>query len=278
MRTAIYVWVMGISFAMALPVANGAEPSPSEEASSEEALKREEFSQPEESASRLFRRINLLESNLNLLAAFSPAPSSPDDVKLPPLVKQFPVNLPPLVLDGYCPVSLVESKLWSRGSPQWAAMHRGRTYMFVGEAEQQSFLKDPDKYAPLFSGDDVVVLVDDQKQVPGRREHGVFYNGKVYLFANEASLRKFAQDPVRYAQVAFIAYQGQIGTKNPIDKRENRDSNATDTQTADNHQPMKQRALSFHNTRPKHCQVPDRNECAKQRLAFDGRTSAVLVR
>lgn len=108
---------------------------------------------------------------------------------------------PPLGLEGYCPVELVEKRRWHLGTHPWGVIHRGRTYMCAGPEEQKKFLANPDFYAPVISGDDVVLSLDRGQSVPGRREHGVFYRGRIYLFAEETSLNAFRQDPGRYAEI-----------------------------------------------------------------------------
>jgi protein disulfide-isomerase len=109
---------------------------------------------------------------------------------------------PPIGLDGFCPVQLAEKSVWSPGNRRWGAIHRGRTYLFAGADEQRRFLADPDRYAPVNSGDDVVLTLEQNRSVPGTRIHGVSYGGRVYLFADEASLDKFSKNPKYYAERA----------------------------------------------------------------------------
>ncbi len=112
---------------------------------------------------------------------------------------QLPPGSPPLALDGYCSVLLKEQKRWGVGDRRWGAVHRGRTYLFTGPDEQKKFLESPDSYAPVMSGNDPVVSLDSGQAVPGKREHGVFFENRVYLFSDEASLARFYQNPGRYA-------------------------------------------------------------------------------
>jgi protein disulfide-isomerase len=112
---------------------------------------------------------------------------------------QLPTGSPPLGLDGYCPVLLKEQKRWVAGDRRWGAIHRGRTYLFTGPDEQKKFLESPDTFAPVISGNDPVLAMDGGQAVSGRREHGVFYENRIYLFADEASLQRFYQNPNRYA-------------------------------------------------------------------------------
>ena len=115
-------------------------------------------------------------------------------------VVQSPAVNPPLGLDGYCPVELSENATWKKGNRLWGARHRGRTYLFVGAEQQRRFLAQPDLYAPVLSGNDVVMAVEQSRHVSGHRRHGVFFGGKVYLFSDEASLEKFSKNPHHYAK------------------------------------------------------------------------------
>jgi thioredoxin-like negative regulator of GroEL/YHS domain-containing protein len=105
---------------------------------------------------------------------------------------------PPIALDGYCAVTLVEKRVWRTGDKRWGAIHRGRTYLFVSEEAQKAFLADPDRYSPVLSGNDPVMRLDHNQDVAGKREHGAFFNDRIYLFANEATFLRFGRDPGRY--------------------------------------------------------------------------------
>ena len=131
----------------------------------------------------------------------APAPSSPPPAETAS-APQVSEGNPPVGLDGYCPVELCERQRWVLGNRRWGAIHRGRTYLFAGPEEQRRFLDldAADRYAPVISGDDVVLALDRGQRVAGRRQHGVFFRGQVYLFASEASLEVFAKDPSRYAE------------------------------------------------------------------------------
>jgi len=121
-----------------------------------------------------------------------------------------PAGNPALGLDGYCPVTLADNslpsdRLWVAGSPQWGAVHRGRTYLFAGPEQQRIFMADPDRFAPVLSGNDPVLARDEGRFVPGTRKHGVFFTDDkfgrhVYLFVSPASLEKFKQNSLFYAE------------------------------------------------------------------------------
>jgi protein disulfide-isomerase len=120
----------------------------------------------------------------------------------PPDTRALPPGAPPLGFEGYCPVSMRTKWKWVPGDPRWGVMHRGRTYWFVGAAEQQQFLTDPDRFSPALSGMDPVLAFDHRQQVPGKREHSIDYDNIFYMFASEASLQQFAANPDRYAASA----------------------------------------------------------------------------
>jgi YHS domain-containing protein len=101
-------------------------------------------------------------------------------------------------MDGYCPVTLREKWKWQRGSADFSASHGGLTYHLVSEEAQAQFREDPEAFAPVLSGNDAVIWCDDERLVPGHREHGVTYRDRVFLFSTEQSLRKFGSNPNRY--------------------------------------------------------------------------------
>ncbi|HWA97402.1 MAG TPA: thioredoxin family protein [Pirellulales bacterium] len=116
-----------------------------------------------------------------------------------PLAQQLPPNSPPLGLEGFCPVTLTEQRRWTVGDVRWGAIHHGRTYLFASEQDQQRFLSNPDRYSPVMAGNDPVLAMDDGQTVSGDRRHGVFFANRVYLFRDEDSLKRFSQNPNRYA-------------------------------------------------------------------------------
>jgi YHS domain-containing protein len=129
-------------------------------------------------------------------------PTTPPAV--PAAAKVDPYGTMPLGMEGYCPVTLAEKGQWVEGRAQWGARHRGRTYLFAGEAQQRAFLADPDRFAPALSGDDAVMAFDAGKSVPGQRRYGVTYQSRIYLFSSPESRTTFSANPQRYtARVAM---------------------------------------------------------------------------
>lgn len=120
---------------------------------------------------------------------------------------------PPVGLEGYCPVTLIKTKTWRKGSAEHGAIHRGRLYFFTTSVDKSQFMANPDRFAPVLSGFDPVVFAEKGEFIGGERQHGVFFNNQIYLFSNEESLKKFWDSRREYATVAFQAMQ-QADTQN----------------------------------------------------------------
>jgi YHS domain-containing protein/thiol-disulfide isomerase/thioredoxin len=128
---------------------------------------------------------------------------SPGDVAPQPVLAS---QAPPIALDGFCAVTLVQSLKWQKGEREFGAVHRGRTYLFVSAAEQRKFLMNPDGYAPVLSGYDAVRYAEHGVLVEGKRAYGLITDDqRVFLFADEASLNKFRQSPTGYRTAAYQA-------------------------------------------------------------------------
>ena len=118
---------------------------------------------------------------------------------------------PPMGMDGYDPVTLVEQHRWQVGDRRFGAIHRGCTYLFVGPEEQKKFLANPDRYSPAISGHDVVAAMDYGQEIDGRRALGVEYGNRVYLFSSEATRQAFMQNRDHYAaEVLQAENPGQV--------------------------------------------------------------------
>lgn len=102
------------------------------------------------------------------------------------------------MLDGYCPVSLIEQRKWLIGHSDYRAVHDGCEFHFHSEQHRTRFLENPETYTPVLNGCDVTEYVDSHKLVPGRRACGLTYNRRIYLFKNEASLWLFSRHPEEF--------------------------------------------------------------------------------
>jgi YHS domain-containing protein len=136
-------------------------------------------------------------------------PAIPPAIPNSPVVQNqatpSPKGDPSFGLDAFCPVTLCEKQQWVLGDRRWGLNYHGRTYLFAGPEELKRFNADPDRYAPVIAGNDVVTAAEKGQFVPGMREHGVFFGQRVYLFSSEESLEKFAKNPNVYANQALEA-------------------------------------------------------------------------
>lgn len=131
---------------------------------------------------------------------FAGAPQQPAAPQMVPSAEA-----PPVVLDGCCAVSMIEQKRLKKADPRFGAVHRGRTYLFVSEEEQKKFLADPDRYAVVLSGYDTVRFSKTGELVEGKRQYGMMFQQKIYLFADEEGLNQFSASPQFYSTAAHQA-------------------------------------------------------------------------
>jgi YHS domain-containing protein/thioredoxin-related protein len=114
---------------------------------------------------------------------------------------------PPVALDGFCPVTLMDAmaqnrldrSAWKKGDERFGAIHEGRTYLFASAENQRKFLDNPVAYAPLLSGCDPVAFAERGQMVPGKRCYGLLtVDRHMYLFADEASFNRFKASPANF--------------------------------------------------------------------------------
>jgi YHS domain-containing protein len=141
-------------------------------------------------------------SSLAVLLLLSACPAGDDAVPADTGEAKSEVKeLARLVLDGYCPVTVVDGNRWQKGDERFSAVHGGCRYWFAGEDEKKAFLKAPESYLVVAEGHDIVRYVDTGILVEGRRNFGVFMDG-IYLLANAESRARFENDPQRYTDAA----------------------------------------------------------------------------
>ena len=156
----------------------------------------------------LANRLQLVAAQLSRTSQNARAPNGS-----PSSPEQFVQNIsvqhpPPLAMDGYCVVSLSDDLLanrrrWVLGQKAHGVIHRGRTYLFADADKAARFFHQPDGYAPVLSGQDVVLAVDKGRYAEGQREYGAFFGSRIYLFSSEATLQQFENHPNRYADAAM---------------------------------------------------------------------------
>lgn len=106
---------------------------------------------------------------------------------------------PPVALGGYCPVELMSGGRWLMGDLRWTVVYQGHIYRMSGPTQRQQFLADPESFAPVYSGNDPVLAVDQNRMVPGQTTYCATYNNRLYMFSNAGTQAQFNQNPQQYA-------------------------------------------------------------------------------
>jgi YHS domain-containing protein len=110
-----------------------------------------------------------------------------------------PTAVPTVALGGYCPVELARNGRWVPGDLRWTVVHEGRIYRLSGAQQRQDFLANPAGFAPVNSGNDAVLLVDQNRTVAGQPAYCATYDGRLYMFSSADTQARFNSNPQRYA-------------------------------------------------------------------------------
>lgn len=152
------------------------------------------------------------------------APGAPVAPAMPaapmPPAQGPPAAAPRLALDGFCPVQLMENRVWAQGDARMSGVYQGQMFYFSSPEARQWFWSNPGRYAPVANGCDVVLAIDQNQQTAGLRQHGVYYGDRIFLFTSEQTLGTFYANPDRYAAAfpappAEAAAPGATGTQGP---------------------------------------------------------------
>ncbi len=171
-------------------------------------------------------RIRLSEITLNSVdtaqVAIAQAPNippSPSQVVAPTTQPSNTIapsdNLPNNnAMQGHCPVSLrlaidaaksgqPATPAWVKGSEEFSATHRGRTYLFASEQARDSFLKSPDQFAPVLSGCDLIEFSKSGKWIDGDCRFGFIEqkSGRIFLFSSSLNCDEFARNCEAYSNM-----------------------------------------------------------------------------
>ncbi len=125
-----------------------------------------------------------------------------------------------IAMGGFCPVSLtmaIEASkssapagpAWVKGKPEHAVRHRGRVYHLVSEEALAKFLSEPDRYAPVLSGCDLVEYSKSGKWIDGDCRFGFIEQetGRIFLFSSSLNCQEFAQNCESYSSMVGKSVQ-----------------------------------------------------------------------
>jgi YHS domain-containing protein len=113
-------------------------------------------------------------------------------------VDKAPAAMPTVAMGGYCPVELLGHGRWVQGDLRWSAVYEGRIYRFAGAEQRNQFLAASAQFAPVNSGNDTVLLVNENRTVAGLPAYCAVYNGRLFMFSSFATQAEFNNNPARY--------------------------------------------------------------------------------
>ena len=115
------------------------------------------------------------------------------------IVANPPVAGAIVMMDGCCPVSMLESKKLVRGDPSIHLEFAGQAICFSSPEQREKFQADAARYLPVLGGLCPVSFMDDGCEKPGQARFGAVFRNRLYLFAGPDERSKFQANPKRYA-------------------------------------------------------------------------------
>jgi len=117
-----------------------------------------------------------------------------------PAAPAQPARTAPIVkhMLGYCPVYLKSAK-FVKGEERFRTVYRGRTYFFASQAALEEFERNPEPYAPVLQGIDVVDLRHTGRHREGYLSYSCDYDGRFYMFRTVENQDRFLANPTHYA-------------------------------------------------------------------------------
>lgn len=104
-------------------------------------------------------------------------------------------------MHGNCTVCKVEMQKDVPGSADHHLTHDGRLYLFPSQKQLDMFKANPDRYADAdvaMEGYCSVCKVEMGRDVKGKPDLAVDYNGTRYLFPGQKQLDMFKSNPTKY--------------------------------------------------------------------------------
>ncbi len=100
-------------------------------------------------------------------------------------------------LKGFCPVALRDDRDLQNALPEHASLFKGRTYYLSSADAKATFDEQPEQYAPMAGGNDVVLLKTKVTK-EGSLDFAVWYKDRLYLFTSQKSLEQFIATPSEF--------------------------------------------------------------------------------
>lgn len=127
-------------------------------------------------------------------------------------------------MNGFCPVTILNSKKWEKGDQSIKSVYDNRIYYFVNSDAKKTFDANPPKYVPSLGGDCIVCLINVGKRIPGSVYFSVRHKNRLYLFPQDEAKKVFKDDPEKYED-GDLAFGGKCpvcrkGGKDETGKKE----------------------------------------------------------
>ena len=104
-------------------------------------------------------------------------------------------------LKGFCPVAIRDERRLAVALDQFTCEHQAQTYRFCSAEALEKFQANPDLYAPMAGGLDVVAVRQGSAVANGTLDFAVWYRHRLHLFSTTENLAAFRAAPRTFASV-----------------------------------------------------------------------------
>ena len=104
-------------------------------------------------------------------------------------------------LKGFCPVTIRDERRLAVAVDEFSCEHQAQTYRFSSAEALEKFQANPELYAPIAGGLDVVAVRQGSAVANGTLDFAVWYRHRLHLFSNTENLAVFRAAPRTFASV-----------------------------------------------------------------------------
>ncbi len=104
-------------------------------------------------------------------------------------------------LKGFCPVAIRDERRLAHALDEFSCEHQTQIYRFHSAEALQKFQADPELYAPIAGGLDVVAVRQGVAVANGSLDFAVWYRHRLHLFSTTENLAAFRAAPRTFASV-----------------------------------------------------------------------------
>lgn len=104
-------------------------------------------------------------------------------------------------LKGFCPVAIRDERRLVLAVDEFSCEHQAQTYRFSSAEALEKFQANPETYAPIAGGLDVVAVRNGVAVANGSLDFAVWYRHRLHLFSGAETLAAFRAAPRTFASV-----------------------------------------------------------------------------